>query len=80
MLNPILDKYYYLVDYVCVDSKYRGMGLGERLLEYAENIARDENVMYMQLTCGRKRETAHRLYDKCGFIMRDSDIFRKEIL
>lgn len=80
VLNPILDKYYYLVDYVCVDSKYHGMGLGERLLEYAENIARDENVMYMQLTCGRKREAAHRLYDKCGFVMRDSDIFRKEIL
>ncbi len=80
VLNPILDRYYYLVDYVCINSKYRGLGLGEQLIEEACKICSDNQAMYMQLTCRRSRLAAHKLYEKCGFVMRDSDIFRKELL
>lgn len=80
VLNPILGKYYYLVDYVCVDSKYRGNGLSKKLLERASEIAKEEEIYYLQLTCGRKRLAAHKVYLDSGFVMRDSDIFRKEIL
>ena len=80
VLNPIKDKYYYLVDYVCVSSKYRNMGIGNKLIDYAEEIARQDKVIYMQLTCSYTRIAAHRLYEKCGFKKRESDIFRKELL
>ena len=80
VFNPILDKYYYLLDYVSVFSEYRGKGIGTKLLEYAEKIAREENTMYIQLTCGYERVEAHRLYEKNGYIKRDSDQFRKELV
>ena len=77
ILNPIKDKYYYLIDYVCVLSNYRGLGIGEEMIKYAEEIARSDNAIYLQLTCSYYRVAAHRLYEKCGFIKRESDIYRK---
>ena len=79
VLNPVKDKYYYLVDYVCVDSNYRGYGVGKKLLAYAEDIAKSDNAMYLQLTCSYFREAAHRLYESCGYIKRDSILYRKEL-
>jgi GNAT superfamily N-acetyltransferase len=77
VLNPIKNKYYYLVDYVCVLSKYRGLGISDKLMEFAEEIAREDNAMYLQLTCSTNRVAAHKLYERCGYIKRDSDQFRK---
>lgn len=80
VFNPILGRTYILVDYVCVVSEYRGLGLGEKLMEYAENYARKEGAIYLQLTCRWTRVKAHQLYEKCGFKKRESDIFRKELI
>ena len=77
VLNPIKNKYYYLVDYVCVLSEYRGLGVSDKLMGFAEKIAREDNAMYLQLTCSTHRVAAHRLYERCGYIKRDSDQFRK---
>ncbi len=80
ILNPIKRKYYYLVDYVCVSSKYRRLGLGRKLLEEVYKIARENKAIYIQLTSSRYREAAHKLYLNCGYVKRDSDIFRKDIV
>ncbi len=80
VLNPIKNKYYYLIDYVSVLSECRKMGVGKKLLEEAERIAREENAIYLQLTCGYQRVAAHVLYEKSGFIKRESDQFRKELV
>ena len=80
VLNPIKNKCYYLVDYVCVSSEFRGRGLGKALLDKAYQVAKEREGMYLQLTCSRFRIPAHKLYDKCNFIKRDSDIYRKEIV
>jgi len=80
VLNPIKNHYYYLVDYVCVDSNYRGRGIGKYLLDYAYQVAKAGGGMYLQLTCSRFRIAAHKLYAKCNFMKRDSDIYRKEII
>ena len=79
VLNPIKNKYYYLIDYVCVTSKYRGFGLSDELMKFAEELAREDNAIYLQLSCSRFRVGAHKLYERCGFIKRQSDIFRKVI-
>ena len=80
VLNPMKEKYYYLVDYVCVSSDYRGHGIGKYLLDKAYMVAKENDALYLQLTCSRFRIAAHKLYEKCNFMKRDSDIFRKEIV
>ena len=80
ILNPITNRYYCLVDYVCVLKEYRGREIGKELLDMAYEIAKEEGAIYLQLTSSIFRASAHRLYEKCNFIKRDSDIFRKEIL
>lgn len=77
IMNPIKEKHYYLVDYVCVSSSYRGLGISDQLMKYAEEIAREDHAMYLQLTCSYHRLAAHKLYERCGYIKRESDIFRK---
>ena len=77
ILNPILNRYYYSVDYVCVLSKYRNIGIGRKMMLQAEMIARREKAVYLQLTCSTFRRSAHKLYEACGYIKRDSDIFRR---
>ena len=78
--NPIKDIYYYLIDYVSIDSNYRNRGFGKKLLEYVFILAKRENISYLQLTSNRSRVAAHKLYLSLGFVKRDSDIFRKEIV
>ena len=78
--NPILNKNYYLMDYVCVKEEFRGRKVGEELIKKAEEIAREEQAIYIQLTCNYNRKIAHHLYEKCGFIKRESDVFRKELI
>ena len=80
ILNPIKEKFYYLVDYVCVSSNYRRMGVAKRMLDEVYKIAHKDNAMYIQLTSSRYREAAHKLYLSCGYVKRDSDIFRKDII
>ena len=55
--NPIIQKSYHLIDYVCVSSNYRRLGVGKALLQKAYEIARSEHSIYLQLTGA---------YDKSG--------------
>jgi len=80
VLNPIKDKYYYLVDYVCVLSNYRGQGISDKLMKFVDEVAIKDGAMYIQLTCGVQRIAAHKLYERCGYIKRDSDQFRKVLM
>lgn len=75
--DPIVNKMNMWIDYVCVDEAYRGMGLAKELLMKIEEIAREENVMFLQLTSSRFRTSARKLYADLGFVLRESDIFRK---
>lgn len=80
ILNPIQDKYYFLIDYMCISEAYRRKGLGRKLLNYVYEIAKADGAMYLQLTCSYFRVAAHHLYKSCGFFKRESDIFRKVIV
>lgn len=80
VLNPMKNQCYFLIDHVCVSSKYRGHGIGKYLLDKAYMVAKENHALYLQLTCSRFRIAAHKLYEKCNFIKRDSDIYRKEIV
>ena len=73
-------KYYMLMDYVCVDSKFRRLGVGKTLVNYALNYCEKEKVMYLALSSRTSRVEAHKLYESCGLVRRDSYLYRKEFL
>lgn len=75
--DPIISRCYFLINYVCVKKEYQNRKIGYLLIREAEKIARDNDAFYLQLTSSRFRIFAHKLYKNCGFVIRDSDIFRK---
>ncbi len=77
--DPIIKRVNYWIDYVCVDLEYRGRGIARKLLIKVEEMARSDDVLYLQLTSSRFRSSARKLYLDLGYEIRESDIFRKVI-
>ena len=77
--NPFKNSYYYFLSYVCVDSNYQNVGIATKMLEFIFDMAKDDNVSYIELTSRSSREAANRLYLKNGFVIRDTNVFRKEM-
>ena len=55
------------IEDVVVDEAMRGKGIGEGLVRYALNMARDAGADGVALTSNPKREAANRLYQRLGF-------------
>src|SRR5438093_13638182 len=66
------------LDEVVVDESARGRGVGEALVKAALDVARESGAQIAELQSGRTaaREPAHRLYERLGFQLRNSDVFR----
>lgn len=64
------------IEDVVVDSNARGRGAGEALTEEAVRIAQSRGARTIDLTSRRSREAARRLYEKVGFAVRDTNIYR----
>jgi ribosomal protein S18 acetylase RimI-like enzyme len=64
------------IEDVVVDSSARGRGVGEALTRQAVRIAAERGARTIDLTSRRSREAAHRLYEKAGFKLRDSNLYR----
>ena len=66
------------LDEVVVDAKSRGNGVGEALVRAALEVGRAKGAQVAELQSGRgeAREAAHRLYERLGFKIRDSDVMR----
>ncbi|SDK87567.1 GNAT family N-acetyltransferase [Streptomyces indicus] len=56
-----------LVEAVRVRADRRGGGLGARLMELAVERARARGCGLMQLTSNKRRDAAHRFYERLGF-------------
>jgi ribosomal protein S18 acetylase RimI-like enzyme len=56
------------IEAVRVASSERGLGLGERLVRHAVEIARAEGCGLVQLTSDISRRDAHRFYERLGFV------------
>ena len=55
-----------IVENMVVDSRSRGAGVGDRLMEAALKIARQHGCYKLAQTSNRKRPGAHRFYEKFG--------------
>ena len=80
MVDIIKNIKIYHIDYVCVDPEYRNQKIGKTMIEYVFDYAKENDVSRLELTSRKERVEAHKLYEKCGFVKRDTDLFRKEIL
>jgi ribosomal protein S18 acetylase RimI-like enzyme len=67
------------IEDVVVDEKCRNKGVGEALNQNAINIARQLGAKTVDLTSRPSREAANRLYNRLGFVQRDTNIYRFEI-
>ena len=66
------------LDEVVVDASVRGKGVGEALVNAALDVGREKGAQVAELQSGRgsNRDAAHRLYERVGFKIRDSDVMR----
>jgi len=66
------------IEDVVVDDAARGQGVGAALTREAIRIARDEGARTVDLTSRPSRVAANRLYERLGFRLRDSKVYRLE--
>ena len=76
----VTGKLYFYVNYVCVKEEFRGRGVATALFEKVFEISRELGVSYLELTSNPQRVEAHELYKKLGFLVRETTVFRKELV
>ena len=64
------------IEDVVVDSSARGRGVGEALTREALRIAIERGAQTVDLTSRPSRATARRLYEKMGFAVRETNVYR----
>ena len=55
------------------------MSIGTEMLEFIFNYGKNDSISYIELTSRSSREVANHLYLKTGFVIRDTNVFRKEM-
>ena len=68
------------IEDVVVDTEARGMGIGQALNEYAIQMAEQAGAKTIDLTSRPSREAANRLYQRLGFVARETNIYRYTIV
>jgi ribosomal protein S18 acetylase RimI-like enzyme len=64
------------IEDVVVDESARGQGAGEAMTQEALRIAREAGARTVDLTSRPSREAAGRLYERAGFRLRESRLYR----
>ncbi|MGI8938682.1 MAG: GNAT family N-acetyltransferase [Iamia sp.] len=67
------------IEDVVVDGDARGRGVGEALNRFALDLAATLGCRTVDLTSRPTREAANRLYQRLGFVARDTNVYRYEI-
>lgn len=71
-------KLFYL-GYVCVKNEYKGRGIGTMLLREVENLAKLNNVDIITFTSSFDKCSAHNLYKKNNYQIKDTAVFIKKL-
>jgi ribosomal protein S18 acetylase RimI-like enzyme len=64
------------IEDVVVDGAARGHGVAGLLLREAVRLAREAGARTVDLTSRADRGSANRLYERLGFAVRDSSVYR----
>lgn len=65
------------VEDVVTDQGYQGKGFASLLMNGLEGWAAERGVTSINLTSNPARESARRMYEKRGYFLRDTGVFRK---
>jgi len=66
------------IEDVIVDESARGQGAGEALVAEAIRLAAEAGARTVDLTSRPSRDAANALYEKIGFRMRETNVYRYE--
>ncbi len=64
---------------VCISPFHQRRGIAYEMMRECEKICRRNGMNAMKLTSNKKRVAAHKLYEKCGFTVYDTSVFKKNI-
>jgi ribosomal protein S18 acetylase RimI-like enzyme len=64
------------IEDVVVDERARGRGVGAALTNAAIRLASDQGARTVDLTSRPSREAANRLYQRLGFVARETNVYR----
>ncbi|MEY2627780.1 MAG: hypothetical protein RJB08_1539 [Actinomycetota bacterium] len=64
------------IEDVVVDDAARGHGVGEGLNRSALDFAKAHGAITVELTSRPSREAANRLYQRIGFVARETNVYR----
>jgi ribosomal protein S18 acetylase RimI-like enzyme len=64
------------IEDVIVDESARGQGAGEALVAEAIRLAAEAGARTVDLTSRPSRDAANALYEKIGFYMRETNVYR----
>ena len=64
------------VEHLIIDESQRGKGLGEKLMRFALDFAKEQNIETLFLTCEPQRIAANALYKKLGFTIKDTSFYQ----
>ena len=67
------------IEDVVVDESARGRGVGELLNQRALEVERTRGARTVDLTSRPSRAAANRLYQRLGFVARDTNVYRFEL-
>ena len=67
------------IEDVVVDEAARGQGVGDALTRAMVDRSREFGAVTVDLTSRPARDAANRLYQRAGFIRRDSNVYRFDL-
>jgi ribosomal protein S18 acetylase RimI-like enzyme len=67
------------IEDVVVDEAARGQGVGDALTRAMVERSREFGAVTVDLTSRPSREAANRLYQRAGFVQRDSNVYRFDL-
>lgn len=66
-----------LIEEICVAESCRGKGIGTKMMEEIQVLAKESGCTDLQLSVQPENEAALALYRKCGFTVRNLNMQRK---
>ena len=71
----IINKDYAYLEYVCVKEEYQNQGIASEMMRYAISEGKLMHLSYFELTSNYTRKSAHHVYEKLGFVKRDTYVY-----